>query len=264
LYLTDTIDTRRPPFIPDVSVDPGNGGQAAPRFEYACNFVPAISKTTERLLTVLFTAGENHAGIGCDTLRPLWATEAVGRNCNFLRLSLLRQLRAKPEADDSLATDKQFALATRLADLYRQIANVPERRKVPCSQALCSTADYLVALFEPSVGSIDLETEIEPIVLPAFQRRALVLAATDLIMRSLLKVNEEPQQMQMVVALRTVGTRHAYIAVSDDATPFHTASTAGRQDGIADDMASLLTSEVVYQPFNERGVTAKITFPLHV
>jgi hypothetical protein len=232
--------------------------------EKICECDRAIAfESTQKLLAVLLSSAASGADAGCDALRPFWVMEAMQRCLNILKLMLMKQQRMAPSHYEHVATGREFAVAAHLAGCYQSIADAPERQPTSCSFVLRSVVDDLVALFGPAVGTIELEADIDCLMLPAFQTRALVLAASDLVMTSLLRGFIERNRGQITVALRVASRNCACLTVADDGNRCETDS-GSVPPGIAHDLAGLLASSVVLQTGNPRGTTAKITFPLHI
>jgi two-component sensor histidine kinase len=214
------------------------------------------------LLAALLSSAGHRIDTGCSTLRPLWAMEAIQRSLNFLKLSLIREARVAALPDEHATTVTALTLATHLASLYQSIANASVRQMVSCSPVLRSLVEDLVALFGPDTGTVGVETDIESITLPAFQWRALILAASDLVMSSLLYSSHERGHGHLTVELYIVAPNLACLTVGDDTNLAN--RIAGDEGGVADEMAGLLASSVARQHFGPCGTMRKITFPVNI
>jgi hypothetical protein len=230
------------------------------RFEQICDCdSPVVSKSTERLLAVLLSSAGLCIETGRRTLEPLWAMEAIHRSLNFVKLSLIRQRRGTALPDEHPATTSALTLATHLAGHYKSIADVSERQIVSCSPVVRLVVTDLIALFGPDSGTVEVETDIKCISLPAFQRRALILSASDLVMNSPLLPFNEGELARLTVELHVVGPDLACLTVGDDRNlPIDW--FVSYDGGTADDMAGLLAPSVVRQHSGPCGTVATITF----
>ena len=122
--------------------------------------------------------------MGSTDQRALWAADALHRANNLAQMASslgspgLRHLHG-PQADDRGAHAR--ALSRAYAELGTSDAT---DRAIPCAPLLEAIATRLVALFGAE-RSIRLHVAVGHVVLPAEQRRALTLIASELIINSL-------------------------------------------------------------------------------
>jgi hypothetical protein len=128
---------------------------ARSRFEGLAALTRALPSTAGDLLGVLLASTFPIGGGGCEVLRPLWAEYHCPRSGGSV---------------PGLEVDE-------------------ERKARPCATALRNIVAGLGVLFGHPVGVI-VATEIEAMSLPSYKRRALVLAAAELVSNSLLHASQ--------------------------------------------------------------------------
>jgi len=213
------------------------------------------------LLTILLQHNAFRGGQTCDVLRPLWADEPMHRSYNLLRLMSLLKQRIPLRSCDCLSQDIELSLAANIAEIHGTLATVPERQLMPRSPALREMVVDLVELFGPAIGLVELTTEIERLSLPGFQRRALVLAASELVMIALLHAFKSRRRGRLIVRLQRSSSRRACLTVADDGTAYGGDSPEARSR-VAADLAGLLASTLVCRQASHGGTIAQIDFAL--
>jgi two-component sensor histidine kinase len=188
------------------------------------------------------------------TRRPLWNDEATHRAYRLLQLLL--RLRARQ--GDARDWRVEYGLAAQLAADFRSLSEVAENQCVACSGLLLSIIHTLNALFGPAVGDIELETHVEPMSLLGYRRRALVLAASELVINALSHAFAGRARGRIGLSLkRTDGGRARLNVANDGEGSFEgnidaSASLAGR-------LGRLLEGRLAYRRYRA-GVAAEITF----
>ena len=185
------------------------------------------------------------------------------RSFNLVRLIMSLERRVPLRLCDNLSRDVEFALACGITEVYRTLAVAPERQVISCSSLLRELVVDLVALFGPIVGCVELTTDIECVGLIGFQRRALILAASELIMNALFHAFQGRARGQLAVKLRRDDSQHACFTVSDDGIGYDGDQSA-LECGVAAGLAGLLASAIVYRRGNRGGTIAQIHFPLDI
>ena len=222
-----------------------------------------VSRRAGKLLAALLPPDILKSGPGCAVLRPLWAEEAMYRSYNLVRLAMTLERRIPLSRCDNLSRDAELALAVDITEVYRALAAAPERQVTSCSSLLRMLVVDLIALFGPIVGWVELTTDIECVGLAGFQRRALILAASELVMNTLFHAFQGRRRGQLSVKLRSDNSRHACLTVSDDGIGY-----GGDQSalgcGVAAGLADLLASTIVYRRGDCGGTIARIHFPLDI
>ncbi len=253
------------PFSPDWRNDayPPKVQQRQPRLQQMIEYHQAItSRPMVKLLEVLLQSCVVGGTKGCDALRPLWAEEAMHRAHNLLKLVFLLEQRRPQQAYDFFTGCIELNLAKELGNHYRSLAIGAERQVTACSSVLREVVGDLVALFGPTAGPIELHTDIQRVALPAYQRRALVLATSELVMNALLHAFKRRPEGRLTVELRLLSSQYARLSVSDDGIGCH----SGPGDdpcGVAASLADLLGSMLIRRSNYPHGTIAEITFPLN-
>jgi two-component sensor histidine kinase len=245
---------------PDDGTEGGGIRPFASRFEMMAARSAAMSPRLGQMLGVLLDAARpSHCG-GRAVLRPLWAEEAMHRACNMLVLVMQLHQMAGVRPEDNVALRLDRGVAGDLAALFRTLEIRKEGEEVPCSCVLRGVIRNLVALFASGAGPVVIRTDIEPLSLPAYKRRALVLAASELVINALRHGFAGGCGGLIQVTLRAFGTAHACLTVVDDGVGFHESRLSG-QRGIASDLADLLEADLVYRRLGIAGTNAEIVFP---
>jgi two-component sensor histidine kinase len=164
-------------------------------------------------------------------------------------------------ASNALIRQIEFNLSVNLAGLYRSLVAPPEGDVVPCSTVLREVVSNLVALFGPAVGAVDLRTDIARIALPGYKRRALVLAASELVINALSHAFKGRHNGRIIVALQMVDCECARLIVADDGVGC-AADLASAGCGVAGGLADVLEAALFYRRWNGGGTVADITFPV--
>src|SRR5947209_18119020 len=120
-------------------------------------------------------------GSASEVLAPLWAEESLYRAHCMLRLIEMSERHSASRFEQI-----DVAVADELAAFHRALRAHPERVPAQCSNILRSMAGRLVKLFGAAAGGVDLHMSVERLSLPGYQRRALVLAALELMSSVLL------------------------------------------------------------------------------
>ena len=210
---------------------------------------------------LLDSARPSHCG-GRAVLRPLWAEEAMHRAYNMLVLVMQLHQVAGVRPEDEVALRLDRGVASDLAALFRTPEISKESEELPCSCVLRGVVRNLVALFTSGEGPVVIRTEIERLSLAAYKRRALVLAASELVINALRHDFAGRCGGQIQVTLRAFGTAHACLTVVDNGVGFHESRLSG-QRGIASDLADLLEADLVYRRLGPAGTNAEIVFPTY-
>ena len=229
------------------------------RFETMARLARVRSPHAERVLRVLLDATHTEDNGGCEVLKPLWAEEGMHRAYSLLRLISARAHRGDRSAGDALAPGMREALARDLAAQYRLLETADERRIAPCSRVLRYVVTDLAALFGLR-DNIALETDIDWVELAGYKRRALVLAAAELVTNALLHAFHGRVGGRIVVSLTLCGLSRAVLRVSDDGAGF-IGARPNFGCGVASGMAGLLEANVSYDRL-DRWTMATIAFPL--
>lgn len=194
-------------------------------------------------------------------LRPLWAEEAMNRAMNTVQLVLLLGARSSKGPEIPLTQRLESALAETIAALFRSLHVLPETAVMPCAGPLSGIVTGLVELFSPGVSGITVTANLTALALPAYRRRALVLAAAELVTQAILLGARGRRPGQILVALEPIGSRQALLSIEDDV---HRADASPPVDrfGIVSGLAGLLEAEVTYRRSHLGGTAAELLFPI--
>jgi len=247
---------------PDGQTDGGIAHPFASRLEMMAALSEIASPRLGPMLGVLLDAAHRSHSGGRAVLRPLWAEEAMHRACNILHLVTQLHQMTGPRLQDDVAFRLESGLATDLAALFRALDIRQDDEELPCSHVLRGVVRNLVALFGSGVARIVIRTDIERLSLPAYKRRALVLAASELVINALRHGFAGRRDGRIEVTLRLVGTARACLTVTDDGVGFRK-SRPSRQFGIAGGLADLLEADLVYRQVGIAGTHAEIVFPTY-
>jgi hypothetical protein len=188
-------------------------------FEKMAEAAAMMSAHRQELLGVLLPATVPLSANSGPIHRPVWANEAMQRAYELTRM--VAQLdRNAPLGHAAVAAARaELALATELSDAFRALDFVRDEQQLACSGLLRTLVRDLAELFGPVAGEIELRTQIEPVMLPAFQRRALVLSGCALVMRALGPRRGQRGARVIAVTLARLGPSRVLLRVSDDGRP---------------------------------------------
>jgi two-component sensor histidine kinase len=197
---------------------------------------------------------------GCDVLRPLWAQEAVHRAHGFMRLIAERNSREWTVNENLISAGVQDFAARDLAARFRELETSMERAVQPCSTVLENVVADLGVLFG-CPANVTLKAEIDRVYLPGYKRRALVLAACELICNAMRHAFPGREAGVIEIGLTLWDGRAACLRVADDGIGLgDVAPNFGR--GMAAALADLLEADLYYD--RRAGWTiAEIVFPVH-
>ncbi|HEX3989545.1 MAG TPA: hypothetical protein VHX39_00090, partial [Acetobacteraceae bacterium] len=151
------------------------------------------------------------------------------------------------------------AIAYDLAACFRNLTSGGERDLQPSASVLRNVTTGLGALFGVP-ANITIETKIEDVRLPAYKRRALVLAASELVSNSLLHAFRGGSVGLIEVSLTALGRTSACLHVGDNGNGFIEASP-NLDCGVGAGLAGLLEADLVYDRMAGWTI-AEIEFPL--
>ena len=195
------------------------------------------------------------------SLRAIWAVEAMNRSLNMLRLVMLHEARWSDRPQSSLCAQLELGLGKQLSLLFASLTILKEYKRQPCSDALFGIIVGLDALFGSVAGEVVLYTDLPPISLPSRKRRALVLAAAELVTRLLLEKPRRSIPLQVSVTLKQASAETAVLLVEDD-LPVGAADNSPEGLEIVSDLASILDGELVLRQSSLGGTAAELHFVL--
>ena len=232
-------------------------------FERIASAAASISRQRVRLLGILLAAASPSLCGGPAVLRPIWATEALHRAHGMIRLVARLEQKAPRRNKPPQPLDFENKIGVELASIFDSLAISRNEELRACSCPVRDVARNLIELFGPGVGHITLTTSVERIALPAFQHRALVLMANELIVNSLLHAFRHRSTGHVTLRLDLLKRDTARLAVTDDGHGLvGRVSHRPARCGVINDLADLLQSEVTYRSAPGGGTMAEIDIPL--
>jgi two-component sensor histidine kinase len=231
------------------------------RFELIAAQSNALPPHLGDLLGVLLQAAAATESVGRPVLLPLWTEEAIHRAYAMLRLLSRQAERERGRVKDIFAAGVEFALARSLATAYGSLASPIEDEVVPCADSLAEIILNLGALFTRG-DRIVVRTCIEPLSLPAYKRRALVLCASELMINAITHAfRGGSPDARIEISLLRLGNQSACLRVADNGVGFD----RRRPDtslSIAGGLAGLVESDLTYYRTADWTTTAEIVFPI--
>jgi hypothetical protein len=215
----------------------------------------------DRVLGILLDAARPAECGGRAVLRPLWAEETMHRAYSLLQLAARMEPLVTATGVGRVALALDCAIAEDLATLFRSLTIVSDQQQLPCATVLRDVTRNLVALFGAGARHVAITTEVERLSLPAYKRRALVLAASELTVNALRHAFPGQCDGRIGIALKLVGATHARLSVADNGIGFVADCLAARR-GIVGGLADLLEADLVYRRPASGGTIAEIAFPL--
>jgi hypothetical protein len=181
------------------------------------------------------------------------------RAYGFVRLVVARKSRCELTRSTPMIDGLDCIIAGDLAARFRGLEVDEEREARACATVLRNIVAGLGVLFGHPAGAI-VATEIEAISLPSYKRRALVLAAAELVSNSLLHAFHGRGTGLIEVSLTVHRTGSASLRVADDGIGF-IGMRPNLGCGVAASLAGLLESDLTYDRKAGRTI-AEIAFPL--
>ena len=117
--------------------------------------------------------------------RPVWAEEATHRAANLQHLATNLDRLLENRKIDSGNRVRAHERANALVRAYQSLDVEPEAGSCSCAEEIKDIASGLVEIYGHTVGSVVLSLELRPILLAGEARRALVLAASELVINAL-------------------------------------------------------------------------------
>lgn len=194
----------------------------------------------------------------CEPLRPLWAQEAMHRAVAMLRLFAALRRRSAGRSSGSIYERR---LALHLAGELASLDRTGRSECLPCAGPLREIARDLVGLFGPAIGPVVLDTDMTPISLLAYQRRALVLLGSGLVTSALRHAFIGRDAGRVSLRLERIGTDRAMLRVSDDGVGFMSGRPSSAAN-IAGALTDLLRGEIRYSDRPGRGAMAEVVLPI--
>jgi two-component sensor histidine kinase len=180
------------------------------------------------------------------------------RAYGFLRLADARAGQRDLTRTNPMAADQECVIARDLAARFDELEVAEDRAAQPCAAVLRDVVTGVGALFGRSAG-VAVATEIQAMSLPSYKRRALVLAANELVVNSLLHAFPGRGAGVIEVSLTVHGTELASLRVADDGIGLADARP-NLDCGVAASLAGLLEADLTYER-RDGWTIAEIAFP---
>jgi hypothetical protein len=234
-----------------------HSNKSVPRFERIGAASCLLKPQRRRLLQVLLH-GISEFG-GCDVLRPIWTAEVIHRANAFAELIMLLDERSDCRRFSALEEELEHRLAQWLAECCRAVTIRSDREIRPCSILMRDIVTNLVGLVGPAAapGHIMVRTCIERVSLPAFKRRALILAGNTLMTKLITHLIRQRNSATIDVALSVIGSGVARLTITNSNCSLSLAT----QPALLFDLASLLEAEFASQAINA-GTALDIAFSI--
>jgi hypothetical protein len=233
---------------------PGDWPLEEPLFGKIVTSAAGLSSARAALLTTLLHDNSPADWGGHEVLWPLWADEALRRAYNMVQLVRSLDYAVPSDSEHCQALEEERKLARALATAIASLKIVEDKRRQPCSDTLRCVVRTLAELFASSDGAGIIRTHIERIRLPEYKRRALVLAAGELVIDALMHGYGEP----VAVMLSRPDERTALLSIAGGLTMI---PRDERICGIRD-LAGLLESKLRFRRISRRQLCAEIAFPV--
>lgn len=200
-----------------------------------------------------------------DSSCTVWMAEAAHRAANLEQIAAnLHRLidRGRIGSNDPSRTIRQ---ANMLAKTYRSLDSSDDRGPFPCAPELRNIAYGLIAIFGHSVGSVNLSLDLQPLMLEHKERRALLLAASELVMNALRHAFVGRHSGTIWISLHWDAVRgEGVLEVADDGKgPDDVVTSTGLGHGIIRDLADVLGGSIAWRrSMLLLGTEAMLRFPL--
>jgi hypothetical protein len=242
--------------IPEASHD-----RPASTLEQMAEVVATGVSTRQELLGLLLETMSPLGLRGRPVLGPLWANEAIQRAYDWIRLVARLDQCVPLCARDCAAARAESRLALQIAATFRALDGADDEHVLPCSDLLRTLVHDLIELFGPISGGIDVRTSIEPLLLPAYKRRALVLVACALVTEVLGGELSDRSCGDVTVTLSHVAEAKTLLRVVDSGRRVRGGACVRPPDVVVD-LAALLESDPVYRIGAAGGLAVELVFPL--
>ncbi len=237
------------------------GDSQLSRFTKVAPQAALMSAQRRAVLAVLLDVTVPLARCGHSVLKPLWVDEAMQRAFNMIRLVVELEHKVPFIQADPASPAAEYQLAVDLAEAFRSLTAADDNGMQPCFDALQVVVFNLVELFGPAIGEVYADMSVERLTLPAYKRRALVLACCELVLNSLRHGLTGGKIGLISVTLCRTSRSVARLSVDDDGRGI-SESLLPSHGGIASDLAAVLESDVVYGARPGGGTVAQISFPV--
>jgi hypothetical protein len=194
-------------------------------------------------------------------LRSIWAAENLARGDRVIQLLALLDRIDRTNGIAMIPPETEHYAADRLAAGLCLLQNLSAAEPVPCSAVLRHVVHDLMALFGPVVGGVIVVTRMQHLAMANDRRRALVLAACNILLHAISLGFDRRVLGRFVVSLERIDTTTAQLTI---------ANNGGSSDGFAvplplepvGDLAAFLEGRFSYRQADHGGTIAVLAFPV--
>lgn len=233
--------------------------QETTRFESMALTAGEPAAKTEDLIGVLLSSTLRAGNLGCKVLRPLWAEEAMHRAYSFIRLIDAQNSRGTARNERPDVAWWQVIAVRDLALRIKELETAEERAVLPSAAVLRDIVTGIGTIFgRPANIELAITTECVPLL--GYQRRALVLAAVELVNNALLHAFRGHSGGRIKIGLARCGGTSACLSVADNGIGY-TDWQPNLTCGVAAGLADLLEADLAYRRMAGWTI-AEISFPV--
>jgi hypothetical protein len=195
------------------------------------------------LLEILVGAAAPGSWGGREVLWPLWADEAMHRAHRLMHLTQRLEREMAQRGNRTTWPTSRVGNAMVLADSLAELRIVDDREEVPCSGLLGEIALGLLQVFKLPGADVEARIVLEDMVLPAYKRRALILATSALVMQAIINAMDSGCAPAISINLGARGNGQWRLAITE--RDVCADDDACECDDIVDGLADLLEAQNV-------------------
>jgi two-component sensor histidine kinase len=187
--------------------------------------------------------------------------EASNRISNLLHLIVALERKSWRDGDADERAPADCAQANMIAAYFRSLDIARDAKLIPCTETLRGLITGLVELFGPTVGVIELKTDLQGLTLPVHRRRALVLATCEMVTAALRYGFRQRNRGKITVTLARDDSSSGRLLVEDDGSGLGVARGDSNIPVIGG-LAKILGAEFLYWQSPEGGLASELTFAI--
>jgi two-component sensor histidine kinase len=199
--------------------------------------------------------------------QTVWIEEAMHRAANLQHLAASLDRLLNSGGLGSSDRLRAIRRAEALVDTYDNLTLTCDTGPRSCTQELRDIAGGVVEIFGHTVGSFVLSLELQPLLLAGEVRRALLLAASELVVNALLHgfVGRQAGTIQVRLCHDQTARKGVLFVADDGAGPENRTDSHGLSRHIVRHLADVLDGDVVWrQSLSLGGTEAMLRFPVPV
>jgi len=214
--------------------------------------------TRGSLLKILFDVSTPLTCGGSSRLHSIWAAEAMNRAKNMCQLAMLLEHHRWNGSQHFVGYRTELACASQLASCLRSLDFKNEETMLPCAELMCQVSSCVVTLFRPALGQLTLKAACERINLSADRRRALILAAMELVTQTLFNAFDRQSEGIVSVSLTYHRSERGTLRIEDNGRGLEFEARMGRQ--VLADLVSVLDADIAHDRSPMGGTATRINF----